>query len=141
MALARVPTAWLVLLSLCSVVDLPQPLQVFSYSRCSTCRRALAWLKDHGIPHDVADITETPPSRDQLSQAFGQLKDRKFLFNTSGKSYRAIGAAAIKAMNDGEALDALAADGKLIKRPFVMTATGEVLVGFNPEVWSQRLEG
>ena len=141
MVLARARTAWFVLSSLCSVVDLPQPLQVFSYSRCSTCRRALAWLKDHGISHDVADITETPPSRVQLSKAFDQLKDRKFLFNTSGKSYRAIGAAAIKAMNDGEALDALAADGKLIKRPFVVTATGEVLVGFNPEVWSDRLEG
>jgi arsenate reductase len=36
-------------------------------------------------------------------------------------------------MDEDEALAALAADGKLIKRPLVFTAKGDVLVGFKPE--------
>ena len=68
-----------------------------------------------------------------------QLGDRKPLFNTSGQSYRALGAAVIKAMSDAEALDALAADGRLIKRPFVVCADGTVLVGFKPQEWTDRL--
>ena len=44
-------------------------------------------------------------------------------------------------MNDDEALDALAADGRLIKRPFVVTPEGRVLVGFKPEVWQDQLKG
>ena len=116
-------------------------LQVFSYSRCSTCRKALAWLNETGIDHDVIDITETPPSRDHLELAYKQFGDRKPLFNTSGQSYRALGAAAVKAMSDDQALDALAADGKLIKRPFVISGSGDYLVGFKPDVWSARLGG
>ncbi|RPF98388.1 MAG: arsenate reductase family protein, partial [Prochlorococcus sp. TMED223] len=41
--------------------------------------------------------------------------------------------------SDDEALDALASDGKLIKRPFLITENGSVLVGFKPEVWAEAL--
>ena len=116
-------------------------VQVFSFNRCSTCRKALAWLTEKGIDHDVIDITEKPPTRDQLLKAMHQFGDRKTLFNTSGQSYRALGAATVKAMSDDQALDALAADGKLIKRPFLIRPSGDFLVGFKPEVWSAHLVG
>ena len=116
------------------------PLQVYSYNRCSTCRKALAWLTDQGIAHDVHDIVETPPSRKDLEAAFAFLGDRKLLlFNTSGQSYRALGSSVVKAMSDSEALAALAKDGKLIKRPFVKRSDGSFLVGFKPEVWASGL--
>ena len=38
-------------------------------------------------------------------------------------------------MSDPEALDALAADGKLIKRPFVALPDGRFLVGFKQDQW------
>ena len=44
-------------------------------------------------------------------------------------------------MTDDEALAALAADGRLIKRPFVELPSGDFLVGFKPDVWSQALLG
>ena len=115
-------------------------LTVFSYNRCSTCRKALAWLDAEGLDYTVVDITVDPPSRDLLQSAASQFGDRKPLFNTSGQSYRAIGAAAVKAMSDDEALDALAADGRLIKRPFLLTSEGQVLVGFKPDQWSELLK-
>ena len=113
-------------------------LRVWSYSRCSTCRRALAWLADKGHDHDLFDITSEPPKLSDLAHAMDQL-GRKALFNTSGQSYRALGAATVKAMSDPEVLEALAGDGKLIKRPFVICPDGTVLVGFKPEVWSETL--
>ena len=117
-----------------------EPLQVYSYNRCSTCRKALAWLRDQGIAHDVHDIVENPPSRNDLDAAFAFLGDRKLLFNTSGQSYRALGSAVVKAMSDSEALAALAKDGKLIKRPFVKRSDRSFLVGFKPEVWASGLQ-
>ena len=116
-------------------------LQVYSYNRCSTCRRALSWLKESGLEHTVIDITVDPPSRETLSTAMEQFGDRRPLFNTSGQSYRALGAAVVKAMSDDEALDALAADGRLIKRPFVIAPDGQILVGFKPEAWQAQLKG
>ena len=113
-------------------------LRVWSYSRCSTCRRALAWLADKGLEHDLFDITSAPPQLGDLAHALDQL-GRKALFNTSGQSYRALGAETVKAMSDAEALEALSSDRKLIKRPFVICPDGTVLVGFKPEVWSETL--
>ena len=116
-------------------------LQVYSYNRCSTCRKALSWLSERGIAHDVHDITVTPPSRELLASAHQSLGDRKLLFNTSGQSYRAMGAAAVKALSDDEAIDALAADGKLIKRPFVAVDASTFLTGFKPDLWESVLQG
>jgi len=84
------------------------------------------------------DITGTPPSPAELRQAMAAV-GRKRLFNTSGQSYRALGSAAVAALDDDQAIAALAADGKLIKRPFAITAGGAALVGFKPEEWQAAL--
>ena len=63
------------------------------------------------------------------------------LFNTSGQSYRAMGSAAVKALSDEEALDALTSDGKLIKRPFVEVSSSRYLAGFKPDLWESALQG
>lgn len=122
----------------------PAPLRVYSYARCATCRKALQWLAQQGFSVEngrleLIDITLTPPSSEELRQAFAAV-GRKRLFNTSGQSYRSLGAAAIAAMNDDQALAALAADGRLIKRPFALSADGTVLVGFKPDDWSAALQ-
>ena len=59
-------------------------------------------------------------------------------FNTSGESYRAGGfKERLRTMSEAEALAALAADGKLIKRP-VIDAGHAVLVGFDEEAYVAR---
>ncbi|WP_010316664.1 Spx/MgsR family RNA polymerase-binding regulatory protein [Synechococcus sp. CB0205] len=118
-------------------------LRLFSYSKCGTCRKALQWLDQQGFSVgngnlELIDITLDPPGMDDLRLAFKSL-GRKRLFNTSGQSYRALGAAAVAALSDDEALAALAADGKLIKRPFAITEAGTALVGFKPEEWQAAL--
>ena len=121
------------------------PLRVYAYSRCSTCRKALSWLAQQGLSAgeqlDLIEITTHPPAKETLAQALAALGVIKRLFNTSGQSYRALGAAAVAAMDEDDALQALAADGKLIKRPLVFTAKGKVLVGFKPDEWSAVLLG
>ena len=121
------------------------PLRVYAYSRCSTCRKALSWLAQQGLSSgeqlDLIEITTHPPAKETLAQALAALGVIKRLFNTSGQSYRALGAAAVAAMDEDDALQALAADGKLIKRPLVFTAKGKVLVGFKPDEWSAVLLG
>jgi arsenate reductase len=43
-------------------------------------------------------------------------------------------------MDDEQALAALAADGKLVKRPFLITDEGRVLTGFQPQEWMELLD-
>ena len=52
-----------------------------------------------------------------------------------------MGAAAVKALSDEEALEALAADGKLIKRPFVEVNSSTYLSGFKPDLWGSAFQG
>ena len=113
-------------------------MKLYSYPRCSTCRKAIAWLTARHLVAETLDITEQPPSLAELEQAFAQL-GRQRLFNTSGQSYRALGAAAVQAMDDQAALVALAADGKLIKRPFLIANDGRILTGFKEPEWLDLL--
>ena len=119
-------------------------LRLYSYPQCGTCRKALQWLAQQGFSVqegtlELVDITQQPPSLAELTRAFEAL-GRKRLFNTSGQSYRALGSATVAAMSDQDALVALAADGKLIKRPFAITPSGAALVGFKPEEWQAALQ-
>ena len=114
-------------------------VRVYSYGPCGTCRKALAWLAEHDISAEVLDITLTPPPRQDLEAALHQLGSRARLFNTSGQRYRALGADRVAALDDAAALDALAADGMLIKRPFLITPEGKVFTGFRPQEWQALL--
>lgn len=116
----------------------PSRLRLYSYAACSTCRKALAWLAERAIAVELIDITRQPPTEMELRVALDQL-GRGRLFNTSGQSYRALGSSTVKAYSDDEAMAALAADGKLIKRPFLVTAQGSVLTGFQPAEWAELL--
>ena len=112
---------------------------LYGYKACGTCRKALAWLKDHGLELPMIDITTTPPTPEFLRRALAQEGGRSRLLNTSGQSYRALGASVVKAMEDGQLLQALVADGRLIKRPFLVTPAGPILTGFRQDEWQQAL--
>ena len=114
-------------------------VRVFSFSSCTTCKRALSWLREHNVDFKLEDIVENPPSKDLLKKAIDQLGNRKLLFNTSGLSYRSLGASVVKSMSEQEALDALSKDGKLIKRPILISKTGKILVGFKQDAWEASL--
>jgi arsenate reductase (glutaredoxin) len=117
-----------------------EAIEIFHYPKCSTCRKALKWLDKQGIAHTRVDIVEHPPSVAQLKQAMarGGIELRK-LFNTSGQSYRGGGwKDKLGTIDEAEALAALAADGKLIKRPLVL-GPELALVGFDPDAWAAKL--
>lgn len=99
----------------------------------------MSWLEANKISYQVIDIVTRPPSREILVKAFNCIGNRRALFNTSGLSYRALGAAKVKEMSDEDAFNALASDGKLIKRPFLIFNNEQFLIGFNENAWSEAL--
>lgn len=123
----------------CDIAHTPPTMLFLHYSGCSTCRKASAWLRAQGIAFTERPIVDKPPTKAELARwipASG-LPVRKWL-NTSGLSYRALGRERVAAMSDAELVDALARDGKLVKRP-VLVDGDRVLVGFKPEAWAAAL--
>jgi arsenate reductase len=115
--------------------SMPRPL-VLSYSGCSTCKKALAWLSAHGIDVDVRPIVDRPPTKAELEAWIPRSgKPIKKWLNTSGQSYRALDKEKVSAATDAEIVRWLAADGKLVKRPVVVSGD-RVLVGFDAATYA-----
>ncbi|MDD2959814.1 MAG: arsenate reductase family protein [Lachnospiraceae bacterium] len=115
-------------------------MKVYCYSKCSTCKKALAFLEEHHIAYELHDIKEEHPDAVWLEQWHKQsgLPLKKF-FNTSGMLYKEKQLKdKLPNMSEKEQYDLLATDGMLIKRPLVI---GEdfILTGFRQKEWEERL--
>lgn len=115
-------------------------IEVFHYPKCSTCRKALKWLDEQAIEHTRVDIVEHPPSVAKLEAALKLSgAELRKLFNVSGQSYRGGGwKDKLATISKPDALAALAADGKLIKRPLVL-GRDFALIGFDASEWAIKL--
>ncbi len=113
---------------------------VYHYAGCSTCKKALGWLAARGVTVTKIDLVASPPTAATLKDLWtrsGRPLDK--LFNVSGQSYRDGGFKdRVKTMSDTDKLAALAADGKLVKRP-IFDRGSAVLVGFDEAAWAEAL--
>jgi len=104
---------------------------LYSYSKCSTCRKAAKWLDKKDFEYQLIDIVNEPPLLDYLSLALEQYSaDKKKIFNTRGKAFKSINLD-IYSLSREEIIQLLLSDGKLIKRPFLVYEGKRVILGFN----------
>ncbi len=102
----------------------------YSYLKCSTCRKAAKWLESKDIEFELHDIVKEPPLVDYLNLAFDQYSDdKKRIFNTRGKAFKSINID-IYSLPREEIIQLLLSDGKLIKRPFLVSEK-KIILGFN----------
>ena len=74
-------------------------IKIYCYSRCTTCKKALKWLDENEIEHEVIDIKADHPNEGTLRKyyAMSGLPLKRF-FNTSGIPYREMGLSAATVM-------------------------------------------
>ena len=103
----------------------------YSYSKCSTCRKAAKWLKSKDFEFKLIDIVKEPPLVNYLNLALKQYSDdKKRIFNTRGKAFKTLNLD-INGLSREEIFNLLLSDGKLIKRPFLIYEGKKVILGFN----------
>ncbi len=115
-------------------------VRFYEYKSCSTCQKAAKFLDHEKITAERIPIVDQPPTIKELRRMVGHIQARggsfKNLFNTSGVLYREMKVS--EKLKDGltedEALQLLAKNGKLIKRPFLLTES-DGAVGFDPKLW------
>ena len=108
------------------------------YPKCSTCKKAKAWLTENGVAFDDRHIVEDNPSAEELKawREKSGLPLKKF-FNTSGLVYKEQNLKEkLPHMSEEEQLALLATNGMLVKRPLII---GEdfVLIGFKAAEWER----
>ena len=111
-------------------------LRVYAYQGCDTCRKALKFLAERGVAHEVIAIREQPPTIPELRRMLAHVGgDVRRLFNTSGGDYKAMNLKeTLPKLPVDEALALLSAHGNLVKRPFAMGEKSGV-VGFRLPEW------
>ena len=115
-------------------------MKFICYPKCTTCQRAQKWLDENGVNYEFRDIKVDNPSLQELREWYAKsgLPIKRF-FNTSGLLYKSLGLKdKLPQMSEDEALEFLATDGMLVKRPLVICETA-VLVGFKEAEWNTIL--
>lgn len=111
-------------------------MKFYTYNKCGTCRKAQKFLEENGVSFKAIDLIENPPPKSVLKKALKE-KGMKKLFNVSGVMYRELNIKdKIKTMTEAQALDLLAGNGKLIKRPFAVGGDS-ITVGFDADEYKK----
>lgn len=111
------------------------------YPACGTCRKAVAWLNENHIEVRMRDIVAERPDENELRRwiSLSGIPIRRF-FNTSGLKYKELNLKErLPHMSDDELYALLATDGKLIRRPVLITDRF-ILVGFRLPEWEKAFE-
>lgn len=115
-------------------------VKVYCYDRCSTCRKALAWLDSNNIKYEKIDIKTQHPDEATLREFHKKsgLQLKRF-FNTSGILYREMQLSTkLPDMSEDEQFTLLATDGMMVKRPLLVTDDA-VIPGFKEAEWKKVL--
>jgi arsenate reductase (glutaredoxin) len=115
-------------------------VKLYLLANCETCRRAVKWLRSHGIPFDEHAIRDHPPSAAELRAMLAAHDgEKRRLFNTSGRDYRELKLGEkLPAMSEPAAIALLGSNGNLVKRPFLI-GDGVAMVGFDENAWAKAL--
>ncbi|EES51244.1 arsenate reductase family protein [Clostridium botulinum] len=108
------------------------------YPKCSTCKKALKFLKEDDLEIEVRDIVNETPTKEELLEWIDKsnLEFKKF-FNTSGKVYKELNLKdKVNSMTKEEAVELLSSNGMLIKRPILINEN-LVIIGFKEYDYSK----
>ena len=111
------------------------------YPKCTTCKKAQAYLEAKGAAYEFRDIKLENPTEEELRQWWktSGLPLKKF-FNTSGLQYKALNLKdKLPTMSEEEQLALLATDGLLVKRP-ILVGDDFVLTGFRQQEWDEKVK-
>ncbi len=113
---------------------------IYSYPKCSTCRKAIKWLDQKGFEYQLIDIVKETPSVKYLDLALKEYSsEKRKIFNTRGKSFKTTNFN-IQDSSIEEIIRLLKSDGKLIKRPFLVYEEKNIILGFNETEYTNNLE-
>ena len=110
------------------------------YPKCTTCKKAQAYLDARGAAYEVRDIKLENPTEDELRQWWktSGLPLKRF-FNTSGLLYKSMELKdRLATMSEDEQLTLLASNGMLVKRPLLITDNA-VIPGFREKEWENAI--
>ncbi len=108
---------------------------LYGIKNCDTMKKALLWCDEHGVTYEFHDYKKAGVDRRRLV-AWCKVLGWKTLVNTKGTTFRKLSPEQQNITTQGEAVALMMEFPSLIKRPVVETSGGQLLVGFDPALFS-----
>ena len=110
-------------------------ITVYGIKNCDTVKKALKWLAEHGIEHQLHDYRSDGLSEDFLVKAEQQFGWDNLL-NRRSTTWRNLDEQVKKMLEKPTALSVLTTYPTLIKRPIILE-DDIALIGFNDKLYEQ----
>ena len=104
-------------------------MKVYVLKSCDSCRKALAWLNDHGVSYEAHDV-RTDGLDQQILGRLADTVDWSLLVNKSSTTWRGLAPELKEELDRSKALSLIEANPTLMKRPVFDIGHGKVFVGF-----------
>jgi arsenate reductase (glutaredoxin) len=113
-------------------------ITIYGIKNCDTMKKARAWLEAHGVKHAFHDY-KADGIAEAVLKAWVHALGWEVLLNRAGLTFRNLPDADKAGLNEAKAIALMLAQPSMIKRP-VLVASGQLIVGFKPEVYAAALE-
>jgi arsenate reductase len=111
---------------------------IYGIKNCDTMKKARAWLEKHGVAYDFHDYKSAGIERDRLEKWEKKVGWEKLL-NRSGMTFRNLPEKDKTGIDAKKALALMLAKPSMIKRPVLDLGGGKLLVGFSPELYTEKV--
>ncbi len=111
-------------------------MKIYGIKNCDSVRKALRFLRSHNIDFEMVDFREQPVECDTIDRWLSKVSVET-LFNKRGTTYRTLKLKE-KSLDEAGMREWLCKENILIKRPVIETDDGEVVVGFDEELYKER---
>ncbi len=112
-------------------------LKVYGIKNCDSVKKAIKFLKQHNIEHELQDFKTDAVGCDVV-QRWAKSVEMKQLFNTRGTTYRTLKLKELD-LDDEQKLEWLCKENMLIKRPVIEYAHDKFIVGFDESTYKEKL--
>jgi arsenate reductase (glutaredoxin) len=110
-------------------------VRIYGIKNCDTMKKAFAWCDEHGVTYEFHDYKKQGVPRDRLV-AWCQVLGWKTLLNTKGTTFRKLTPEQQDITTQSKAVATMLEFPSLIKRPVVETEAGQLLVGFDTNLFA-----
>jgi len=114
-------------------------VRLYGLTKCSTCQKALTWLREQSVDHEFIDYRNHPIERSLLIQWAAELGGWEKLVNRASMSWRALSEEQKLTTSEADWLKLIAQYPALVKRPLTVYEDGSISTGFNEKRFKQQL--
>jgi len=107
-------------------------VRVYGITTCGSVKKALSFFKTRGIAYTFHDLKSEQVSETRLNDWLKK-QPLSVVFNTKGTKFKTLGLS--KELSDAEKKQWLLKEQLLFKRPIIECDDGNVVVGFDEDVY------